>query len=409
MKILIPDSLVRSALAATRSLGRKGYHITAAIPNKGFKVSPFFKFGLSKYCKKCYRITSPFEDISQYQNDILEIVTRNHFDVILPFNNISAIAIAQIKGKLPAHVMAPVPDFEIIQKVHDKAKTFTLAKEKNIPTPQTRTPQTEEELQAAIDEMPYPLVIKARKNSGPRGIRFAKTKQEAQDFFAEIHKLRPPSLFDDYRFPILQEFIPGEIYDVFLIYDNGTLLTSLAQQRVRTYPIYGGVTAAAKVIKNQKLEELAKRLMEGEGWHGCCDLEFKFDWRDQQFKLLEINPRFPGALDVAIQAGVDFAEIAAWLGDTRELGQHYDVREDLLYRFIASHEIYNLCQGLTIKRILEFFNIFKRNAAYDFCLHDMGPNIYGLVSILKKLIFNRREVLGNKGEDFNRLFQKNKK
>jgi predicted ATP-grasp superfamily ATP-dependent carboligase len=41
-------------------------------------------------------------------------------------------------------------------------------------------------------------------------------------------------------------------------------------------------------------------------WYGVAMVEFKYDPRDNQPKLLEINPRFWGSLELAIKAGVNF-------------------------------------------------------------------------------------------------------
>jgi predicted ATP-grasp superfamily ATP-dependent carboligase len=55
--------------------------------------------------------------------------------------------------------------------------------------------------------------------------------------------------------------------------------------------------------------EHAKTLLTDLGWEGVAMVEFKRDVRDGTAKLMEINGRFWGSLQLAIDAGVDFPRI----------------------------------------------------------------------------------------------------
>jgi predicted ATP-grasp superfamily ATP-dependent carboligase len=54
------------------------------------------------------------------------------------------------------------------------------------------------------------------------------------------------------------------------------------------------------------LLEHAERILEALKWHGVAMVEFKRDARDGVSKLLEINGRFWGSLQLAVDSGVDF-------------------------------------------------------------------------------------------------------
>jgi predicted ATP-grasp superfamily ATP-dependent carboligase len=55
--------------------------------------------------------------------------------------------------------------------------------------------------------------------------------------------------------------------------------------------------------------EYGTRLLSHLGWHGVAMVEFKRDDRDGALRLMEINARFWGSLQLAIDAGVDFPGI----------------------------------------------------------------------------------------------------
>ena len=55
--------------------------------------------------------------------------------------------------------------------------------------------------------------------------------------------------------------------------------------------------------------DYAERLLRSLGWQGVAMVEFKRDSRDGSLRLMEINGRFWGSLQLAIDAGVDFPAI----------------------------------------------------------------------------------------------------
>jgi predicted ATP-grasp superfamily ATP-dependent carboligase len=105
---------------------------------------------------------------------------------------------------------------------------------------------------------------------------------------------------------MLQEFVPGYIHDACVLAKDGEVVQLLTQVRKLMYPISGGVGAVNFTTHNAPVAALARRLVESLGWSGAAQIEFKLDERDGVYKLIEMNPKFWGTLDLAIRAGVDF-------------------------------------------------------------------------------------------------------
>jgi len=55
----------------------------------------------------------------------------------------------------------------------------------------------------------------------------------------------------------------------------------------------------------------SRRILENLAWRGVAMVEWKQDPKTGEHRLLEINPRFWGSLDLAIRAGVDFPTLYA--------------------------------------------------------------------------------------------------
>lgn len=60
-----------------------------------------------------------------------------------------------------------------------------------------------------------------------------------------------------------------------------------------------------------KVQETAEAVLKAFEWHGVAMVEFKEDARTGELYLMEVNGRFWGSLQLAIDAGVDFPKILA--------------------------------------------------------------------------------------------------
>jgi hypothetical protein len=76
---------------------------------------------------------------------------------------------------------------------------------------------------------------------------------------------------------------------------------------LREKPPSGGVSVLSESVQvNSKLGSLAQTLLENSNWHGVAMVEFKVATDGTPY-LMEINTRFWGSLQLAIDAGVDLA------------------------------------------------------------------------------------------------------
>ncbi len=104
---------------------------------------------------------------------------------------------------------------------------------------------------------------------------------------------------------MLQECVPGRGQGVFAIYNHGKSIAFFSHQRLREKPPWGGVSVLSESTEaDPALLKHAKSLLDAANWHGVAMVEFKVDG-DTPY-LMEINTRFWGSLQLAIDAGVDF-------------------------------------------------------------------------------------------------------
>ena len=155
----------------------------------------------------------------------------------------------------------------------------------------------------------YPLVVKAHRSRvrsesawQSTAVKYVRDRVELQ---------RELNARTAYEFPLLiQQKIQGPGIGVFMCYDRGRPIATFSHRRIREKPPTGGISVLSESIAvDPEARDYSERLLSALRWHGVAMVEFKADNRDGRPKLMEINGRFWGSLQLAIDAGVDFPAI----------------------------------------------------------------------------------------------------
>jgi predicted ATP-grasp superfamily ATP-dependent carboligase len=104
-------------------------------------------------------------------------------------------------------------------------------------------------------------------------------------------------------------------------------------RRVRELPASGGRSTCAESVNDPELARAGRRLLDHLNWHGVAMAEFRRDDRDGSFRLMEINPKFWGSLELALAAGADFADdyVRAARGEPLPVRTEADYRSGVRY------------------------------------------------------------------------------
>ena len=117
------------------------------------------------------------------------------------------------------------------------------------------------------------------------------------------------SVHERFPFPIVQEWIPdgGGIYGFSALLDEASKVkAAFVHKKLRMYPVQGGPSTLGEGVEHPGIMEMGLSLLKSLNWVGVGMAEFKVDPRDGIPKLMEVNPRFWGSLQLAIASGVDF-------------------------------------------------------------------------------------------------------
>ena len=147
--------------------------------------------------------------------------------------------------------------------------------------------------------------------------------------------------------PIIQEYVKGEGTGYYGIYNDGKRIAYFMHERIHEYPITGGASTLAKSVYNADLEETGNRVLEGMKWHGVAMVEFKRDSKAGSLKLMEINPKFWGSLELSYKAGINFPYLAYLLAMNKPIPEssyqtevyfRWTLPYDVLWYWFASRE-----------------------------------------------------------------------
>ena len=368
MKVLVTDACERKSLAAVRHLGERGLYVAAGGVKR--REQAFF----SKYCRERVLYPNPVQRPEAFADFMLDYLGKNRFDCVLPMSCYASVLFSRHKDEFSRLTHLALPDHDLLQRVRDKAEIVKVARGLGIGAPETWQPADKDEARRLAARISYPSVVKYRRGTGSMGIRYARTPEELLDFYSTpAHE--PDVVFDDAT-PIIQEYIPGSVTDVSFLCNHGRPRAAEVHTRTLTWPPSGGWGVAYITVDAPELKEKAFRLLKEVGWHGPGLVEFKIDSRTGQEKLMEINTRFGGGLDVSRQAGVDFAWLTVKMALEGEIEPVWDYRVGMKYRFLGSQLRSILAGENRLERLLEYLTP-ERGTRHELRMSDPLPHLAG--------------------------------
>ena len=214
-------------------------------------------------------------------------------------------AVLAHRDMLPQGVVIPMPDLARFRAASDKQGILALAHQADFGVPKTVVLESAASSIGARD-ISFPAVLKPHRSVVGSG---EATRKVAVVPVADAAAARAAlSAFPAAAFPILlQEEIRGVGEGVFALRWNGRMIAVFAHRRLREKPPSGGVSVYRESIAPAPdLIEPATRLLERLQWQGVAMIECKRDESSGRPVVMEINGRFWGSLQLAIDAGVDF-------------------------------------------------------------------------------------------------------
>lgn len=252
--------------------------------------------------------TAPALYFADKQYIVPKITDEKYLDIIIKIcekENINAITtlidpeieiLSNNRNKFIKQGVLPLcPSKQTAELCFDKYKMFKYLKYKNINT--VLTYDSLESFQKGFDigEIKFPVFIKPRSGSGSVGAKKIFSLKELKSHFSDTTQ--------NY---IIQEFMEGTDLDADVYVDciSNKPVSIFSKKKLETK--IGGANKTIS-FKDEKLFLFIKKIINYLEFYGPIDMDFFY--KDGEYCLSEINPRFGGAYIHAYGAGVDFIEL----------------------------------------------------------------------------------------------------
>ncbi len=275
-----------------------GVPIIRSIRNAGFKgkivglIYDNLESGIyyPDLAQEIYQMPYPSEGKDAILSRIDYILTKTKIDVLIPTLDSEIIGYIRLEKELKARGIRTYLPSEDQLILRDKAKIFKTFPEKGIAVPKTEFLVDAGKIFDLEKDIKFPVFIKGNLYEAYQ----ANNINEAIYYFNLIR--------DKWGLPVLaQEKVEGDEFNVSLVGDGkGNILGMIPQRKLIITDKgkgFGGV-----VVNNKKLNEFTKNVIATLKWQGPCELELIKDDEDNFF-LIEINPRFPAWIRLAEGAG----------------------------------------------------------------------------------------------------------
>jgi predicted ATP-grasp superfamily ATP-dependent carboligase len=337
VRVLVTDAQNQNALEIIRTLGRLGHFVGATSSNPA--AIGFY----SRHLGQGHRVHGKG---GAYVSELRGIIEKHGYDVLIPVSLDSCLWASENRGLIPASCKFMLPSAEAMDIAYNKEKTMRHARSVGVPVPKTYDYSSPDSLEIWKGDITYPCVVKASK-SGPEFLRYCNDYEELKSACAAMSAKSGNSPL------IIQEYVRGPGHGFFALYQNGAPLATFLHERVREYPPTGGPSAVAKSYSNGDLMKLGLTLMGSLKWNGPVMVEFIKDSRTEEFKLIEINPKLWGSINLTIAAGVNIPKmiVDACAGNKVENAPTW---RDVKYRWTSTNELLLLMAEPSASHLKEY-------------------------------------------------------
>jgi len=263
------------------------------------------------------RALVPRIDDPGYIPALAELVRLHDVRLIVPLTDLDHLQLLRGRERLGTRVLLAEED--VIEAVNDKYRAHELFVARGIPSPPTWLPD------ALPDELPYPVLVKAREGFGSRHIYRAETPEQLR-FFLDYTTV--PSM--------VQQVCAGEEFSIDVFCDfEGRCLNAIPRTMIESK---GGESIKGMTIRDAGLIEHGRLVAETLGLRGPANIQcFRVG---SELQVTDINPRFGGAFPLPTAAGSNYPELAIALANgERPEPRLGDFREGILMTRFFSHVV----------------------------------------------------------------------
>ncbi len=290
-------------LGTMRSLGRLGVRVY------GLKHQDPSPSSSSRYCAGTLSVGDdgrPWDDEARTLSELVAAGKQlGGGTILIPGSDEWAVFVARHSSELARWFQFQLVTVDLIEELAAKDGLYRLATAHGLPTPQIVFPESREQALAAASRLTYPVMMKpVRSRPDVLEKAVAANAQQLLDAYQWMEES------PDAPNVMYQEYIPGGDSDIWIF--NGYFdaesrcLAAFTGVKLRQHPAKMGIASLGELRQNDTVIKATCDFMRAVGYRGIVDIGYRFDVRDGQYKVLDINPRLGGAFRMFVdESGTD--------------------------------------------------------------------------------------------------------
>lgn len=221
----------------------------------------------------------------------------------------TAIILAKHADELSKHYIFSKLKPELIYSLVNKKEMHLLAEKHGIPTPSTFYAQSRDDVEKYAEKAKFPVLLKAINShvsllQTGRKMFVAGSKKELLNLYNQYETVTDPQF-------MIQEFIQSSHDSTWMFngYFNqkSECLFSATGKKIRQ-PNFSRATSLGICLQNKIIDEISKQFLETINYRGIVDIDYVFNEREKQYKILDINPRIGSTFRLFVMKnGLDVA------------------------------------------------------------------------------------------------------
>ncbi|TML66811.1 MAG: ATP-grasp domain-containing protein [Actinobacteria bacterium] len=230
----------------------------------------------------------PRVDDESYVAALRDVVTEHGVALVIPLTDLDQAKLARSRDDLGTLLL--LPDADVVERLADKYLAHELFEERNVPSPPTWLPSH------VPDDLPFPVLVKARVGFGSRDIYRAENREQLAFFlgYTPVESM-------------VQVQLQGEEFSIDVFCDlEGRCLNAIPRTMIESK---GGESIKGMTIRDDALIELARETSEKLRLVGPANIQC-FREPDRSHYVTDINPRFGGGFPLPLAAGGRYPELA---------------------------------------------------------------------------------------------------
>lgn len=291
------------ALAIARTLGRLGVPMYLVL-QEGANTP----LAASRYWRKIFSwdFSAPAQDSVRFLHGVARSIGTR--PVLLTLADWIAVFIEQHASELQGDFIFPRAAPPLIRTLSNKWNLYLLAKQHKIPTPETVLLVSRGEVLAYAQTATFPLVMKPADSFMP-------------NLAAKAIVHNPSELLEKYDAAadagcadvVLQDYVPGDARSVWMsnaYFGAGSECKAIFTGQKLRQVSETGIASLGICLPNETVERQTRDFMQAVAYEGVLDVGYRFDPRDGQYKVLDVNPRIGGAFRLFLATnGLDVVRV----------------------------------------------------------------------------------------------------